>query len=322
MRNADTYTRYAQHQKYGEVVRTGPDELCFANAAPIKDIYGQSSDPCLKAPWFYDGFTLTSTSSVFSERDRHLHARMRRLLSSGFSQQGVLHFEDEVVAIFEKLQSILSSASQPVNFNDPLHDLFLDTTSQLSFGKPFNLLGGEGSQGSTDIETYFNIAPLFGRFPLAKYLPFGIFQAARAARLRIIDFSQSCINDLRARLRQGAAQKTLLRHMVEAKEETGTAFSDAGLIENAVLFIKAGSHTTSSTLICLIYELGRRSEMKARLEQEIRDTFPDNGRVPDFQIASELVSLIPTERHSLAPYCTPEHYVLITNFPHTKALPQ
>ena len=188
----DTYVRYAQHQKYGNVVRTGPNELCFSDAASIKDIYGQSGEPCLKVPWFYDGFTLSGTSSVFSTTDRNLHARMRRLMSHGFSQQGVLQFQSDIIAKIEKFLHVVASSAQPVDIHDPVHSLYLDTISLLSFGRSFNLLDGEKNQGARDIETYFSICPLFGRFPIAKYLPFGIFRAAREARPRIIKFSQSC----------------------------------------------------------------------------------------------------------------------------------
>lgn len=62
----DTYTRYDLHKKYGKVVRTGPNELCFADTPSIKDIYGQSAEPCLKASQFYNSFTLTGLHSVFS----------------------------------------------------------------------------------------------------------------------------------------------------------------------------------------------------------------------------------------------------------------
>ncbi|KAJ9603454.1 hypothetical protein H2200_012232 [Cladophialophora chaetospira] len=285
----DTYVRYAQHRKYGSVVRTGPNELCFSDAASIKDIYGQSGEPCLKAPFLYDGFTLTGTSSVFSTTDRNLHARMRRLMSHGFSQQGVLQFQSDIIAKVERFLHNVSSAAQPVNIHDPAHELYRDTISLLSFGQSFNLLEGKESQGAKDIETYFNICPLFGRFPLAKYLPFGDFGAARDARPRIIKFSQSCIDDLRQRLRKGTVQSSLLRHMVEAKDgETGTEFSNEELIENVVIFILAGSGTTATTLIYLLYELGKRPEMQKRLEDEIRNAFPDQSVFPNFEVATDL----------------------------------
>ena len=287
-----TYARYDLHQKYGKVVRTGPNELCFSDLASIKDIYGQSAEPCLKAPFFYDGFTLTGTHSVFSATDRPGHARMRRLLSHGFSQQGVLRFQGEIIQMIEQLMAVLSSSKQAVDLHDLTHSLYLDITSQLSFAKSFHILDGKPHQGAQDIETYFSVSPLYGVFHIAKYLPFGIFRAAREARPRIIRSVQDCIDDFRERLRLGTSQYGLLRLMVEAQdEEKSTAFSDEELIENAVIFIIAGSGTTASTFLYVIYELGRRPEMQQRLEEEIRTAFPDRSTFPAFETAANLVSL-------------------------------
>ncbi|KAK5284768.1 hypothetical protein LTR80_011589 [Exophiala xenobiotica] len=170
--------------------------------------------------------------------------------------------QPKIIELIEKFLDITSSSSKPFNIHDYIHNLFLDTTSQLSFGNSFNLLSGHDHPGARDIETYFTISPLFGVFPIAKYLPVGIFRAAREARPRIVASVQNCINDLRDRLRVGTAQHGLLRLKVEAKYgETGTAFSDEELIENAVLFIIAGSGTTATTLIYLMYEVGKRPEI-------------------------------------------------------------
>lgn len=286
-----TYVRHELHQKYGSVVRTGPNELSFVDMASIKDIYGQSAEPCLKDPFFYGGFTLTGTQSVFSETDRTTHARMRRLLSHPFSLQGVLQFEGEIAAKVERYLALVQSSPQPVELHDLTHNLFTDITSQLGFAQSFDILEGKPHQGATDIETYFNICPLYGIFPLARYLPFGIFRAAREAEPRIVRFSQSCIQDFRERLRLGTARYGLLRLLIGAKdEETNTGFSDAELIENAVIFIVAGSTTSATTVLYLLYETYRRPEVKKRLEEEIRTTFPNINVFPDFDTATKLVS--------------------------------
>ena len=271
-----TYARYDWLVKYGNAVRTGPNELCFSDLASIKEIYGQSTEACLKAPFFYKGFTLTGTHSVFSTTDRSIHARMRRLVSSGFSQHGVLRFQEEIVVMIELFLSILDRRSAAaVDIYDLVHSLYLDTTSQLSFAQSFRILEGNTHQGAKDIETYFSIAPLFGVFPLAKYLPFGLFRAAKDARPHIISFTRSCIDDFRERLRRGTSQNGLLRLMIEAKDgKTSTSFADEELIENAVLFIIAGSGTAGD---------------KRRLEDEIRTAFPDQKSFPDFEKATSLV---------------------------------
>lgn len=288
-----TYARYDMHKFYGQVVRTGPNELCFADAASIKDIYGQSANPCPKAPFFYNGFTLTGTHSVFSTTDRDAHSRTRRLISHGFSQQGIVQFRGETIPIIEKFLDKIRAAPTPCDIYDLVHALFLDIISQLSFASSFDLLEDEVHQGARDIQTYFSISPVFGVFPLAKYLPFGVFRKAREARPRIIEFVQACLASFRQQLHHGTAENGLLKVMMETEDsDTGMKLSDEELIENAVLFIIAGSGTTASTMLYLVYELGKRPDMQARLESEIREAFPDQNVLPSYETATKLVSSI------------------------------
>ncbi|KAJ5723240.1 hypothetical protein N7488_001275 [Penicillium malachiteum] len=292
MGERNTQIRHDLHQKFGPIVRVGPNELSFCDEASIKDIYGQSTNPCLKAPQFYRGFTMTGTDSVFSTRDRVLHARMRRLLANGLSQNGVLQFEPEIALIVQRyLDQIQKSTSQPVEFHGLTHNLFVDITSTLAFAQNFDTLSGKHNQAAADIDLWFQVCPLFGLFPLSRYFPFGLFRAAQNARPKIVEATQSWINQLRDRIQSGTAENGLLRSMIQARDtETNTVFSDAELSENAVIFVLAGTGTSATTLLYLIYEIGIRPEMQRHLERETREAFPDRNVMPDYNTAMKLVS--------------------------------
>lgn len=68
------------HQKYGDVVRTGPQEISVNNVEAIKPIYGRDSF-CLKGPWYDLGGT---GHNLHRTRDPHLHARQRPLWEHAF----------------------------------------------------------------------------------------------------------------------------------------------------------------------------------------------------------------------------------------------
>ncbi|UNI17086.1 hypothetical protein JDV02_003464 [Purpureocillium takamizusanense] len=297
-----TSSRYEWHKQYGTVVRTGPDELSFADEASIKDIYGQSSSPCHKDARFYKGIKLNIAHSVFTTVDRGEHARMRRLLAHQFSAAGVSQCVGDINAKARLFCERIRSAAQPVDVHGLTHDLYLDIMSQLSFAKSFDLLGGKNSDDARDMEAYFSIAPLYGMFPLAKYLPFGVFAAAQEARPRIVQSVRACIDDFRERIAsEDVDTGGLLRQMMEAQDSeasgsevagagtsTNKSFSDAELIENAVLFLQAGSETTATTLIYLIYEVGIRPAVYARLAEEVRRSFPDKSVSPDLETTMNL----------------------------------
>ncbi|KAL1889734.1 hypothetical protein Sste5346_008720 [Sporothrix stenoceras] len=304
----NTYTRFDLHRKYGPVVRTGPNELSFADQDTIKAIYGQSSEPCLKAPSFYKGFTMTGTESVFSSTDRDLHVRMRRLLSNGFSQKGVVHFETDIASLVERyLRIVGDAAGAPLDLYDLTHHLFLDITSHLAFARSFDALSGRPHQAAADIDTYFAVCPMFGQLPLARYLPFGPFRAAREAQPRIIRSVQASIDAFREQLRQGTADNGLLRHMVEAKDsESDTRFSDLEMIENSVIFIIAGSGTSATTVLYLLYEMAKRPALQQRLVDEVRQAFPDSTVFPDYDVANKLETLrLRGPLQSVAPRVSP-----------------
>lgn len=293
LRCHDTYTRDELHRKYGSVVRTGPNELSFVDGRSIKDIYGQSSEPCLKSPSFYGGFTLTGSHSVFSTTDRHIHARMRRLLSHSLSKRGVLNLEDVIQMTIETyLSKIAATEGSPIDLHDITHDLFLDTTSQLSFGKSFEILRGGDRHGARDIDSFFNICPVFGSFPAARYLPFGPFRAAREAQPRIVRYVKDCIRAADLQLEGGTTQYSLMGAMIAVQEKSQGTFTETELIENAVIFIIAGSGTTASTFLYTIYEVGRRPQIYRKLIHELRSALPDHAPVT-YESVAKLVSTLP-----------------------------
>ena len=299
-----TYIRYHLHQQYGKVVRTGPNELSFADLASISDIYTRTTLACEKSP-FYTCFNLTGSSSVFSTTDRATHARMRRVLSRGFSERGISRYQDKIINPVTAFLGIIQSSEQPIDLYPITHKLFEDIMSSISFDKSFNRLSGETCSGADDITLHFKTCPLFGAFSAAKYLPFGIFERAKKARSRTEEWVQSCIDDLKMRIRRDDISFSLLRCLVEALNKDGTPLlSNEEQIENAVIFIAAGSETSASTLLYLLYEVAKRPSIHRRLEEEIRNAFPLGRGLPDIETAIHLVG---------TPFMMAHHTQLLTD---------
>ena len=62
------------------------------------------------------------------------------------------------------------------------------------------------------------------------------------------------------------------------------------LVANVVVFLVAGTDTTTITVCYVLWELGRRPEMQARLKKELLAAFPDPNTVPTYDVTSKLVS--------------------------------
>lgn len=72
--------------------------------------------------------------------------------------------------------------------------------------------------------------------------------------------------------------------------DTNTTLTDAEMIENSVVFIIAGSGTSATTVLYVLYEVSKRPQILDRLTKEICDAFPDPYVMPDFGTAGKLVS--------------------------------
>ena len=88
-----TFQEHELLSKYGSPVRLGTNHLLFSDKNSISDIYGQSSNPCLKDETVYGGLTATGAINVLNVIDRDQHARLRRLISHSFSLESLLEAE-------------------------------------------------------------------------------------------------------------------------------------------------------------------------------------------------------------------------------------
>ena len=103
-----TSTIHHLHQKYGSVVRIGPQELSFSDPEIIKEIYSQQT-VFLKAP-VYELMSVKPLG-IFSMRDKAQHSQRRRLLSHAFSQANLFDCEPLIQQQIKNLIAILDAKS-------------------------------------------------------------------------------------------------------------------------------------------------------------------------------------------------------------------
>ena len=85
--------------------------------------------------------------------------------------------------------------------------------------------------------------------------------------------------------------RTFLKNLVMVEDaETGTRLSDEELIENAIIFLRAGSSTTTVTTLYCIWACGKHPVVKQKVVAEVRAAFPDSKQVPSYVDVSKLVS--------------------------------
>ena len=133
-----TTTIHKLHQKYGQTVRIGPNEVSFSDPSAFSQIYAQQT-VFMKAPAY--NHMSVKPLGIFALQDKAAHAQRRSLLSHAFSQQSL---ENCLPLIREKIDLLLRTVER--NKGKPL-DMFLrfrllalDIVGELFLGQSFGAL--------------------------------------------------------------------------------------------------------------------------------------------------------------------------------------
>lgn len=132
------------HDKYGPIIRTGPDELSFTHEDAWKDIYSKRESSHLyqwhgKLPGV-DAHTLVSAPVPDN-------ARFRKAFGPGFSEKSIRLQEPLIAQYIEKLVSILHQESKrceelgvPVKLAEWINFTTFDIMGDLGWGASFDCL--------------------------------------------------------------------------------------------------------------------------------------------------------------------------------------
>lgn len=289
-----TPMHYEMFKKYGSPFRITTNELIFADMKSWSDIYGQSSNPCLKDPGMYDLFTVTGERNLLNATNWSQHARLKRLLSFAFSLKSLLKSEPIFSARVEEYIRLVISESKrkPIDIYARTHEHYLDIVSQLSFGKSFDCLQGN-TNALGDLKAFVTVIPATSFFPILKYLPIPAIREGFKRVARLEDFSRSTVKDFLRKHKDGdpSTKGSFLENLITAEDsETGAKLSMDELVENTIIFLVGGSGTTAAATVWFIWECSRNPNAKGKLLDEIRRAFPDPKVRPTYEQTSNLVS--------------------------------
>jgi cytochrome P450 len=164
-----------QHQKYGPVIRVGPNDLHIHDPDVIQDVTNVGSK-FVKDAKLYNFITFPGTS--IGETDPTAHRIRRQVLTPAFSPQSVQKLAPFIKQQVDKLLSrfsAFSESSTPVNVNTASKAFTMDIISKVLFGKEVGCL--DDPEFRNDFVTYIREAfemgwtatafPEFTRFMLS-----------------------------------------------------------------------------------------------------------------------------------------------------------
>ncbi|QPC80453.1 hypothetical protein HYE68_011205 [Fusarium pseudograminearum] len=132
--------------KYGSLVRVGPNELITDDVKLIKKIHSGRS-AYTRGPWFESVRFEPGKDNLFSMRDEEGHKKLRNKMAAGYSGKENPSLEGSVDSIIASFIALLETkylstddVYRPVDFAEKSQFFTLDVISDLAFGQPFGYL--------------------------------------------------------------------------------------------------------------------------------------------------------------------------------------
>lgn len=263
------------HDKYGPVVRFGPNDVSFITANASKAIYGHKTfgQEFAKSPEFYERGQ-AHASIINSNHDDH--KRMRRLLAHAFSEKALRSQMDIINQYIDKFIHRLGEQAHEGNIVDIVkwyNFTTFDIIGDLAFGDSFGCLDSGGYHPWVNL--VFDNVRAFPYKELAQRLKLNAFVSFLIPKKMRDAFDEH--NQLAAQTALKRIEDTnndradftsyILRH----NDEKG--MSKGEIAVNADVLIAAGSETTATALSGATFHLLTNRPIYEKLVDEIRSSF-------------------------------------------------
>lgn len=267
-----------------------PNELSFANPAAWDDIYSNSAGSNGHAfpksqTWHGSLGHKDSPESIFTKPDFREHARQRRFLDPAFTERAVLQQEPIIhqyvdLCISKLRERITASRSRHLatDLVPWLNFIMFDIIGELGFGESFGCLDKceyeewMSSMNGAVKATYFMISIRHYSIALSRFLFWLLPAAIPGIKKQQEDHHNQAAAKVRRRLESEVERPDIVSQMLRSKDgKEGLSMGE--LLENAKLFIVAGSETTVTVLTGIFFHLIENPECLKKLKDEVRGAF-------------------------------------------------
>ncbi|KAK1590716.1 putative cytochrome P450 [Colletotrichum navitas] len=277
------------HEKYGDVVRYGPNRLLINTEAGLKGIYGHGKN-VRKAKSYHRVSLVKGVEATQSVVDKTKHGKLRRILNQGLSDSHIRTIDTQMTDIACLLTSSLGSVKDRFgpDTGEPsggwtcaknmAHwcDYFtFDVMSQLVFGKSYHLLESSDNHWITDaILGQMRRVSFLMQLPELEDMKLHniLFPNARKKALKFSLKSREMM-EKREEASEGAANDLFAKLFSSKDPETGESLSRQQLWAESNLLIIAGSDTSSTAMAALFFYLTRYPDAYEKVVKEVRSTF-------------------------------------------------
>lgn len=282
---------YELHQKYGPVVRIGPNEIAFNSLSALRTIYGAGSG--FERTSFYSMFDVYTKKNLFTFESVREHSQRKRLLAHAYSKSAITKQSSNMIEekVRDYLDLIEKDPESAEELFSSLHYFSLDSITDFVYGifGRTKCLKGPGRDLLNDILdidrqklSWFVVhLPYFTKWLysttglmepfLRKLYPMSkptTYTGIRAHALEAWYRFKGSSNDSKE-----AQQSTILGNLWnshESQKENG--LGDMEVASECADHLLAGIDTTSDSLMFMIWALSRPENaiFQRKIQEEIR----------------------------------------------------
>ncbi|KAF9804687.1 hypothetical protein IEO21_09276 [Rhodonia placenta] len=296
-------------ERYGPVVRVGPNKVVFCNASTMRSVYCVHK---FDKSTYYKSLLTNNNDHAMTTLPNAQHAVRRKAYAPHYTPNNLILFQSDLHDYSLKLVDILHNISgkSSVDCLNLFRHLNVDIIGCTVFGtRP-------GSLDNWALNMQDPLATAIYDFPKRGVLRSAVPTWAWNLVCRIPNhrWRQVCDSDrimaqfvagrlyeMRAKIQAGPvtgateAEKekvSLLQRMLQYRVFTTHAcMADQDIISEGMGHMVAGVDTSSTTLSYFLWELSRRGDVVRRLQQELDDAMPDPRVIPDISVLNKLTYL-------------------------------
>ncbi|KAI0750628.1 cytochrome P450 [Daedaleopsis nitida] len=285
-------TVQALFERYGPVVRVGPNKVVFCDLTTMRSVY------CVhkfdKSP-FYKALLTNDNDHAMTTLPHSEHAARRKAYAPHYNLSHLTQFQpeitDSVIKILESEQG-KTSVSCPEIFRH----LMVDIISTTVFGSRPGALDN-WSMGVRDaLSQAVNDFPTRGivrsfiptwAWKLVSHIPSEAWRRICNSDKTMAEFVRGRLDDTVARMHAAPGEKDdktpmiqrMLQHRISGTQD---GLSVHNIISECMGHLVAGVDTSSTTLSYLFWELSRRKDVMRKIQDELDEHMHDRRVVPDF----------------------------------------
>ncbi|KIX98606.1 uncharacterized protein Z520_05907 [Fonsecaea multimorphosa CBS 102226] len=263
------------HQKYGDIVRYGPNELSFINPDDVTFIHGAQSFNLRRGPW-YDGNPGRAghnTLVMASTRNVENHKVRRRIWDKAFTANALKSYESRIILLTDRLiKHCEDNSGRIIDISADIDHFSFDIMGDLGFGEDFGMIEGtneESLKWAGLLHSYMRMLSIIRPVPwfkeLYKWLPID-----RERKRNGLDFVRFTAKRFEARYQRGqAAGGDIFEYLLQPDPKSGLQLNKSQVAEEAIVVVVGGSDTSSICMTFALYYLLVNPDKYKRAQEEV-----------------------------------------------------